>query len=700
MSLFCRTTGCFVAALILASPGLPAQQAPPPQPQSQQTAPPNPEGQPPITFRVEINYVEVDAIVTDAQGNFVRNLTKDDFQISEEGTPQTVSLFSLVDLPIVKADAPLFSPTAIEPDVRTNQREFDGRVYVIVLDDLHTNFSRTPRVRAAVREFIQRYLGENDVAAIVPTGGSTKGAQEFTSSRSRLLRAVDTFMGQKLRSATLEKIDDLNRSADPNATPRDISEPERAQKARNTLDTLKNVADYLSGIRGRRKAVLFFSEGIDYDITDPIQNRYATDIIEETRQAIAAASRSNVSFYAVDPRGLAGVSDEFMDLGSVPASETDLGVTSLSRELRNAQDSLRSLSEETGGFAVVNRNDYSGSFARIVQDNSSYYLLGYYSKDARRDGRFRRVDVRVNRPGLRVRASRGYSAPRGRSEPGKPVNAETSLELRYAIDSPVPISGLGISVFAAPLRGTDANGSVALTLEIEGGQLKFTEKPDGFADDIEVAVVAVDQGGKVRDGGRDLVNLRLRPQTHALVSKNGIRITRRLDVPPGRYILRVGARDVGSGAVGSVSYDLDVPDFSRGSLAMGGLFVTSATSSQRPTANPDPELKEVMRAPPAAIRSFPHGDQLSFFTEIYDNQTKVPHKVLIKASILADDGNVVYANTNERSSDELKGKRGGYGYSGEVPLKFSPGRYVLRVEARSTLAEGETSSREVEFRVR
>ena len=698
---FSRIVLTLLATAVLTVQGLPAQapatQAPPP-PQT----PTKPDAQqPPMTFRVEVNYVEIDAIVTDEQGNFVRNLTKDDFEISEEGTRQEVSLFSLVDIPLVKPDAPLFSPTTIEPDVRTNQREFDGRVYLIILDDLHTSFARSPRVRAAAKQFIQRYLGENDLAAIVQTGGSTRGVQEFTSSKPRLLRAVDTFMGQKLRSATLEKLDDLSRNAGITQEPRDISEPERAHKARVAMGSLKNAADYLAGIRGRRKAVIYFSEGIDYDISNPIQNRYATDILEEMKTAIAAATRGNVSFYSVDPRGLGGNFEDVMDLQSVPAGETNLGITSLNRELLYSQDSLRILSDETGGVAFVNRNDFASGFARIVQENTSYYVLAYYSKDGRRDGRFRRVDVKVKRPGLSVRARKGYTAPRGRPESSKAVNAETSAELREAIDSPVPISGLGISVFAAPMRGTDANASVLLTLEIQGDKLRFAEKQGTFDDDVEVAVVAVDQGGKIRDGGRDLINLRLRPQSHALVARNGVRILRRLDVPPGRYVLRIGARDTGSGAVGSVTYDVDVPDFSRGGLALSGLFLTSASASQIPTANPDPEFKDVLRASPAALRDFPRGDQLSYFAEVYDNQTKIAHKVSIKATIIADDGKVVYTNTNERSSTELQGQRGGYGYSGDVSLKeFAPGRYVFRVEARALVSDSETSMREVEFRVR
>src|SRR5687768_17259399 len=113
---------------------------------------------PPPTFRVEVNYVEVDALVTDASGNPVANLTADDFEVLEDGKPQKITAFSLVNIPIERADRPLFSETAIEADVQSNT-EANGRVYLLVLDDLHIHPTRTPRVRAAARRFIERHFG-------------------------------------------------------------------------------------------------------------------------------------------------------------------------------------------------------------------------------------------------------------------------------------------------------------------------------------------------------------------------------------------------------------------------------------------------------------------------------------------------------------------------------------------------------------
>jgi VWFA-related protein len=662
--------------------------------------------QPPVTFRVEVNYVEIDAVVTDAQGNFVPGLTKDDFEVVEEGKPQALSILTRVDIPIERADAPLFSPTAIEPDVQTNTKPFNGRVVVLVLDDLQTHFARSVRVREAAKQFIQQYLGENDIAAVVQTGARRDGAQEFTGNRRLLLQAVGNFVGQKARSATLDRLDDyyMQRDVGSLATPRDLSEAERAFKARNTYSTLRQVADYLAGVRGRRKAVVFFSEGVDYDIDNPIYNRYASDIRNEMLAAIAAATRANVSFYGVDPRGLTGLGDEGMDVRSIPDDPTlGLGLTSLNDELRRSQNSLRTISDETGGFAAVNRNDLRTAFSNIIQDNSSYYLLGYYSNDTRRDGRFRKVQVRVKRPGLTVRARRGYVAPSGKaasSQKGSPENT-ASPELRAALDSPIPVSGVGLRVAAASLKGTAPNSSILITLEVRGADLKFAQQNGIFADDLEVSVIAVDRDAKIREGGRDVVQLRLRPQTHDLVSRAGVRLFRRLELPPGRYQLRVGARDGTSGAVGSVHYDIDVPDFVKPPMSMSGLLVASASAASMPSVNPDPELKAIMPTPPTAVREFARGDKLSVFTEIYDNQTGTPHRVAITASVIADDGKVVHSSADERRSEELQGARGGYGYMSEIDTGgLAPGRYVLRVKAETLLAKGPTAERELEFRIR
>jgi hypothetical protein len=386
-----------------------------------------------------------------------------------------------------------------------------------------------------------------------------------------------------------------------------------------------------------------------------------------------------------------------------------LSPSSLMNEMRLEHDSLRVVAEETGGLAILNQNDFRTAFSRILEDNSSYYVLGYYPTNDKRDGRFRKVEVRVKKPGLRVRARRGYVAPvaaaKKEIDKGTDGAAKTSPDLREALDSPLPVSGLTVTAFAAPFKGTGNNVAVAMAIEVDGVNMAFKQDAKGlFANNLEVALYAADvNSGKIKDGVRDIISLTLKPQTLELVRSSAFRVVRRIQVPPGKYQLRIGARESG-GKIGSIIYDLDAPDFSKGALSMSGIAISSGSSSTMMTASPDPsvnEFKDVLPGPPTASREFPRGDTLAVFAEVYDNVPKTPHRVEIVAAVLADDGKVVHTTSDIRKSEELQGATGGYGYTTKIPLAgMAPGRYVLRLTAKSMLGNSQPVTREVEFRVK
>jgi len=668
---------------------------------------------PPVTFKVEVEYVEVDAIVTDKQGNIVRDLKREDFEVYENGQRQRIDLFSFTDVPVERAEKPVYAKAPIEPDVQTNVGAPTGRVFVIVLDDLHTYAPRTLQVRRAARRFIEQNLGANDQAAVVHASGRAQASQDFTGNKQLLLAAVDKFMGRKLRSETINRIEEYSRQTMSTGRPlsevgkiQDPEEAERAYNARSMLDTIGNIAKLLSGVRGRRKAMVLFSEGIDYNIYDPFNNRDATTVTEDLRQAIGAAMRANVAIYGVDPRGLGGLSDEAMEVTNVPVdADPMLGLnpSALNDELLRSQDSLRTLSDETGGFAVVNTNDFANAFDRIIRDQSSYYVMAYYPTNDKRDGRYRKIEVKVNRPDLEVRARRGYVAPRGRAEAPAAIDASTgtSARLREALSSPLPEGGLPMAVQAAAFKGAAPNASVVVGVEFGGERFRYAEQNGVFVDNLELSISAVDDTGKIRGGDRSSVELKLRPQTRQAVDSFGFRMLSRFDLPPGKYQLRIGGRATNADTVGTVYYDLEVPDFSKEPFSMSGLVLASMLSSLTPTGRGDDELKKVLPSFPTTMRDFRADDTIALFAEIYDNQGASPHRVDITTTVRnADDGRVVFTTADERSSDELGGARGGYGYTTRVPLKdVPPGVYVLRVEAKSRLSGTKPVSRDVQFRL-
>ena len=243
-------------------------------------------------------------------------------------------------------------------------------------------------------------------------------------------------------------------------------------------------------IRGRRKAVVLFSEGIDYDIYDPFTNQEASTVLDSVRDAIGMATRSSVAYYTVDPRGLATMGDENMEL--TPVDDTTLGLDSrgLQGELQRSQDSLRTLADETGAFAAVNSNDFRTAFERIIKDNSTYYVLGYYPTNERRDGRFRKIQVRVKgRSDLVVRSRRGYQAPRGKAPAANTeASAGTSTVLRDLLNSPLQESGLPMGVQAAAFKGPAPNASVLVTTQFAGRYFKFNERDGQLLDNLEVSI--------------------------------------------------------------------------------------------------------------------------------------------------------------------------------------------------------------------
>ena len=681
-------------------------------------------GPPPsVTFRAETNFVEVHAIVTDETGAFVRNLSKDEFEIFEDGKLQAPAAFSLVDLPVERPFIPAGAREPIESDVHSTTRTFNGRIYVLLLDDLHTASARTLAVRDAARRFIQQYLGVNDLAAVVYSSGRQESGQELTSSPRLVKAAIDRFQGQKLPSAGAEKLAVHLRQADADAALSDepqqthsrdalekaeaIKDPDDAERglnARRTLQAVENVANWLRDVQGRRKALLLFSEGLDYDIYQPFTlTQSASAIIAEAQQAVAAAQRANVNVYGIDPRGLSQFG-ELVDIGArsdYPQLEYGTFRGAL-HELRLSQESLMSLSEETGGLAIVNAGDVVGGLGRVVLDNSRYYLLGYYSDSTKWSRKFLKIDVRVKRSGLSVRARRGFTPPDPRATAKAreaEVKAGTSPALRAALSKPVPIGDLPLRLFAAPFKGTAANGSLLLALEIDGRSLQFEEREGRFNEKIEVSIVAADQRARVMGGDRQEFNLKLQPATRERISRTGVRLLSRLELPPGRYQVHVGAHEASGGAMGTVPYDVEIPDYAKSPFELSGIVLTSSNADAFVTSNPDPLLKDAIPAAPIAARSFTPEETLTTYTEVY-LAAGAARTVTMTTSIQdAREGQTVF-QFQDRQAIDAAARPVTHGFTSQIPLKnLRPGSFLLRVAARASVGDY-AAERIVPFEVR
>jgi VWFA-related protein len=685
-----------VASVAAQDPVASRQAQVPPGSKQQPTAPA-------VSYDVDVPLVEVDAVVTDEQGHVIRDLRADEFQVLEDGTPQTIDRVSFVEIPIERGQGRGTDTSTPAADVHTNQHRFDGRLYVLLLDDLHTATSRSDRVKVAARRFIQENLDPTDLAAVVYVSGTSSAGQGFTSDRQLLLDSVARFSGRKLRSETLNLIDKYNeqlqltgRTPDPERI-RDPEEPARADDARVAFDSIARIARQVGPVRGRRKALIWFGEGLPYDMFDATGQRQASLVLESARSAVAAAGRANLAIYGIDARGLAGMGEETMQLNAAPDPAANLDATRLARELARSQDNLRQIASDTGGFAVVNTSAFARAFARVVEDNSAYYLLGYYPKNAKGEGAYRSLEVRVTRPGASVRARRGYTLRRtstaaasGSDLPGVPAT------LQEALASPVPRSGLPMAVHAAAFKGTGAKASVLVTIEYAASA--FVGRPQAVAGDdrLLVSVVALDTDGKVQASDHATVDLRVKPDTQRAMTVLGFRTHARLELAPGRYQLRAGGVITGSELVGSVHTEIEVPDFSARGLQMSGLELTCVVAAYTPTAHVDERMRSVLPAPPTTMRDFRNDDTLAVFAGIYDTGADAEKNVTVTTTVRRPDGQVVMKRSEARTNRELKQAQGGY--SIQVPLgSLAPGDYVLRLEAAT--AGAQTAGRDMALHV-
>jgi VWFA-related protein len=639
------------------------------------------------TFRVRVDAVEIDASVTDARGNPVANLTADDFEILEDRRPQVITSFSLVNIPVERVERPLFSGQPIEPDVISNQNG-EGRLYVFVLDEVSPE--QALRTRRFLRRFIEQYFGANDVAAVSFLGRArAANAQGLTSNARLLLESIDTFTGGFPRDTA--PIDPASGGV---TGQNQLSGPanEAMHLERNAMAALRSIAEAVAAIKGRRKMLLLFSDNLSVNMQRVIDYSGGTLSLaeEDAHKAITAATRSNVTIYSIDPRGLS-VDGGLGESETAPTIATDI----------DHRMNMAALARVTGGFALTNTSGFDQAFARIVSENSSYYVLGYSSTNDRRDGRYRRLEVRVKRPGLQVRARGGYLAPMGRErlpvEP--PARTPLNAAVTNAVRSPVATPGLPLRVFAAPYKSAQGEASIALALEMDGSAFNLVERNGLMVGGIEVSYLATDGQNKIHPGEFHIADLSLKPDAYERLRQNGLRVLSEMRLPRGRFQIRVAVGDR-SGKSGSVVYDVEVPDFERAPLTMSGVSLTSKALSDVTTMRPKDPLKGVLPGPITAAREFPRGDVVTLFTEVYENAAKATHAIELTAELRAEGGRASGRVSEQRSSTELQGKSGGYGFTPSLSLDVAPGRYVIHVEGRSSAGDRRSVSRDILIRVR
>ncbi len=718
------------AVLVAGGVMLLAARAPAPQ------TPPPTEDQPVPLFRSSVDVIEIDMRVVDARGEAVTDLDASEIEVHENGVPQPVVGFSRVsiDQPAAADAAPAAAAARPVRDVATNTGQESSRVFVIVLDDLHVDHRNAGLVKRAASEFVRNHLGPHDQASIVYSSGRADAAQDFTSSRPLLLAAIEKFVGRKLRPASVERMEQYNQMFRGRGRPvfedlRDRQDGERAFNARSALATIETVSGVLTRATGRRKAMLVFSEGIDYDLSglrsrgrvpDPDSasqtlaataptggaevaaigrlevHSHSSSVLLSLQTAVGAAARGNVALYTIDPRR-GDVSDSVQDLGA-PVEDGALGLqpATVAQEMRDAQESLWMLAENTGGFATLTASDYGETYGRILRESSDYYLIAYSPTNTARDGTYRTVTVTIRRPGVRVLSRPGYYAPRAVTKPVSRFDAPgISAETSALVMAPLPASGLPLEVQAVALRRDRKKADVIVTLQADGRALAAAAAAGAASNALEIALMAIDSAGRVQAATGTALEVPLTGDAGRAVVEAGYRAISRLEVPPGRYQIRVAARERNNGRRGSVFADVEVPDFGA-RLALSGVLITSERTERIPTSI-DRATNERLPVLPVVHRTFAPADELSVVVELYA-PGRDPDVDLI-TTIHDREGRERYRGVNEVLKEDFRALRGAYVHAVSIPLRELSGELFLQLEARPGDTRGPGVVRRVAFSV-
>ena len=643
------------------------------------------------TFRTGVEAVAFEVFVTDAAGKAVTDLTVDEFELLENGKPQPITTFASTVIPIDPARGKV-NTWPLPADVVTNAGP-PGRTYIFALDESIGGAS-VLRTRLFLRQFLERFFGANDLGAVVLVGrGLATDGQTFTSSAPLLLKAIDKFSGGFPGEPGAPQ-----RSAAPIPSLHTID-----PSTKRRLSTLKDLTLSLAKIPGR-KTVLYFTGEIGFDTFDSVDYRGGVMMLaaEDAHAIVSAATRANVIFYPINPAGLTPDPGGF-----------------------EAKMDLTSLATVTGGFALSDSNSFMQAFARVQQESSAYYTLGFNSGYAKRDGRLVRVDVKVTRPGLRVRGREGYLAPLGEKR-SRELGGDTSPALS-AMASPVLLRGVSMQVVAAPFRSPTRDATVPLVVEIDPDTLGLRDENGTRRGAIEVTYTATDTRKRAYLGGRHTFQVSLPPEAFARARAHGLRMVSALALPAGTFELRVAAA---SGAyTGSVVHQIDVPDFTDGKLALSGLVLTVNTAAMDLTLRPPPNTKAARKAvkcnPPSCIvplsdeapsaedalgtlpgpviarRIFQRDEVLLLYAEVYDNRGGAARRVIVEVT-LEDESHAQRTLLSETRESGGGGKRPTtHGLSARAVLSdVPPGSYLLRVEARSEAGGKPDATRAIPIEVR
>jgi VWFA-related protein len=728
-----------LAVLTLAAPAPRlAAQVKPAQPPAQSADKPAPEPEPQVeTFApTSVEVVRIEVVVTEKR-RAKAGLRREDFEVLEDGKPQPIVQFQAFSRPAPETKTPAApQPAAPRPAAPAPEDEKEdllpGRYIVLAIDDVHMSFESLVRTRKALSRFIDQDLAPEDQVALVTTSGARALSQEFTTDRAVLRQTLSRLSAQERRAGWMsipylsEYQAELIEAGDPTALDAAVQEilqsgieqdpgaaegiarskarammEEAIYNSRLVLESLESLCRGLSGVSGR-KAIFLLSDGF---LTGLSTNRSSSGF--DVRRIADAATRAAVVVYSLDTRGLIASAPIASAASTTRVVIPTVGAVEAMRHRSEeaTRDSMNALSADTGGFMTDNDNDLRSGLHEMLKDTETYYVLAYEPTNTRRDGGFRKIEVRTpGVKGVKLRTRSGYFAANDRRQRVASADAaqdearrneQRRAEMTTALHSLAPLNGIPVRLSADFMGQDDGATQLVVSGNVDVSTLPFVRLKDRRQATLESVAVAFDESGEhpvTLQTERTAMDLS--DADYERLLRTGIAYLKVVPLKPGRYQVRLAAREDATGLVGSAWQWVEIPEIAPGRLAVSSLFLLQEGDPPAPASSPDaPDLHNAQ-----ALRRYRRSESL--YAQIYAYNPKKNSdgatKLFAQAEILRNGQTLGKAAPEPMESGALQAP---LPHTSRIKLqRFEPGDYELRVTVSDENANA-IASRRVAFTV-
>jgi VWFA-related protein len=615
-------------------------------------------------------------------GEVVLGLKQSDFTILENGKAQRVDTF---DFETVDKATPLNEATvsglaigATGPGskavVAKPEDLRNHRLIVMFFDLTSMQPEDLDRSVLAAQEFLKNKMQAADLVALVSLGDTLTVDQDFTADKKTLINEVGVYNGTEGQGFTPGATANTNQVEDTTGYTPDESEYNDLNTDRE-LFALRAVSKSLEKIT-EKKSLLYFSGGIS---RDGIENQASI------RSAINAAVRANLAIYSVDTRGLQAISPlGDASTGSLRGNGAANGGALGSNMQANfaSQELMGTLSHDTGGTAFFDSNDFAPAFAKVQADTSAYYAIGFHSTNPARDGKFRKLTIKINRPGIKLEYRPGYYAPADFQHAGR---EDREQELNEQLASDLPATDMAVYMDALYFRLDENRFFVPVSLIVPGSQIPFVKGGDKDKATIDIVGSVIDEVNRPIGHVRDTVKLNLDEGLQA--RQKNIQYTTSFNLPPGKYQMKFVVRENQTGRMGSFVASITLPDMKKSPLKMSSILLASARVPSKKTT---PMVREGLEYVPNISHVFRQDQHLYLYYEIYnptrekavENQPKgtKPGISLLSSLELIQGATKVYETPLVQAKQINVEGRDAVAIQLDVPLTgLKPGQYLCQL---------------------